>query len=312
MKKIHLLLSALLLIVFVACGDDENEYKIGGKGGATPVDTDPRQTVGPDEAKVNVEFPALKGGDSEVIVHRCILNSKTGEEGINYSLEWDHQKKATRWVCYKMYYSINVSNWSRSNWANGDPWEYDPNVPQQEQQATYSELSGTNPPLPNSTYYQKGHILPSADRLGSKEANGQTYYMTNIYPQVPNLNEEIWAQMEDQVRKWSNKCDTMYVCKGGTIDKESNILGYTKGGHIVPKYFYMALLSKKDDKFKAMAFWIEHKDPTSWPAIKNYAITIKQLENNTGIDFFCNLPDDIEKEVENVRQSQMLNEWGLN
>ena len=312
MKKLHFILSALLLMGFTACGDDSNDYQIGGKGSSTPIETDPRQEVGPAEAKSNIEFPAIKGGNSEIIIHRCILNSTTGEQGINYSLEWDHQKKATRWVCYKMYYSINVSNWNRNNWANGDPWDYDPNVSQSEQQATYSELSNSKPPLPNSTYYQKGHILPSADRLGSKEANGQTYYMTNIYPQVPNLNEKIWAQMEAQVRTWANKCDTLYVCKGGTIDNDNNILDYTKGGHIVPKYFYMALLSKKGDTFKAMAFWIEHIDPTSWPAIKNYAITIQQLEKNTGIDFFCNLPNDIEKEVEEVTRTQMLKDWGLN
>ena len=312
MKKLHFILSALLLMGVVACGDDENDYQIGGRGSYTPVDTDPRQEVGPAEAKSNIEFPALKGGKSEIIIHRCILNSTTGEEGINYSLEWDHDKKATRWVCYKMYYSINVANWNRNNWSNGDPWAYDPNVPQYEQQATYSELSGSKPPLPNSTYYQKGHILPSADRLGSKEANGQTYYMTNIYPQVPNLNQKIWVQMENQVRTWANKCDTLYVCKGGTIDDENNILDYTKGGHIVPKYFYMALLSKKGDTFKAMAFWIEHQDLTSWPAMKNYAITIQQLEKNTGVDFFCNLPNDIEKEVEEVDRTQMLKDWNLN
>jgi len=63
MKKIHLLLSALLLIVFVACGDDENEYKIGGKKGEeTRVQTDDRQSNGPDVAKYNLEFPALKEG----------------------------------------------------------------------------------------------------------------------------------------------------------------------------------------------------------------------------------------------------------
>lgn len=312
MKQLIRLFSAITLLVFVACGDDDNSYNLNKDKGATPIETDPRQEAGPVEVKGNIEFPAIKGGNSEIIIHRCVLNSKTGEEGINYSLEWDHKKKATRWVCYKMYYSVSVSNWSRSNWANGDPWDYDPNVPESEQQATYSELSKSKPPLPNSTYYQKGHILPSADRLGSKEANGQTYYMTNIYPQVPNLNEKIWAQMENQVRAWGNKCDTLYVCKGGTIDDAKNILAYTTGNHIVPKYFYMALLSKKGNTFKAMAFWIEHLDNTSWPAMKNYAITIQDLEKKTGIDFFCNLPDDIENEVETVSQSQMLKDWGLN
>ncbi len=314
MKKFHLFLSALALMAFVACGDDENEYSIG-KGKETRIESDPRQESGPDVAKYSLEFPALKGGKSEVIVHEAIINSTNNKQAVNYCLEWDHDKKATRWVCYQMYKEINSTVWNRKNWANGDPWDYDPYVPQSEQQATYNELSKSTPIkayFPNSDYYQKGHILASADRLSSKEANRQTFYMTNIYPMVSNFNENIWASMENKVRAWAKKADTLFVCKGGTIDKESNIIERTKGNHIVPKYFYMALLSKSGSNFKAMAFWIQHQDNTSWNALKSYAITVAELERKTDIDFFCNLPNDVENEVENVSKSQMLTDWGLN
>ena len=70
MKQLHFFLSTLLLVVFVACGDDSNEYKIGGKTGEdTPVQPDERQSAGPEIAKYNLEFPALKGGNSIVVVH---------------------------------------------------------------------------------------------------------------------------------------------------------------------------------------------------------------------------------------------------
>ncbi len=257
----------------------------------------------------------MKGGTSEVIVHSCKLNSNTGETGVNYGLEWDHQKRATRWVCYQMYTSVCATNWNRNNWPNGDPWAYDPQVPESEQQNTYNELSKTNPPLPNSTYYQKGHILPSADRLGSQEANGQTYYMTNIYPQVGDFNSGIWLTMEGRIRTWANQSDTLYVCKGGTIDDNKNILGYTMaeygghtGNHIVPKFFFMAALSKKGSKVKALGFWAEHKDGTSWGALKDYIVSVDRLEELTGLDFFCNLPDDTENRVE---ADLTLSDWNL-
>lgn len=311
MKHLAPLFFALALTL-VACGDDENEYKIGGgKGVVTPVDPDPRQDNGPEIAKYSLEFPALKGGKSEVIVHEAIINSTTQKKAVNYSLEWDHDKKATRWVCYKMYNAINASVWNRKNWGS-DPWAYDPLVPSNEQQATYSELSKTKPVLANSDYYQRGHILASADRLSSKEANEQTFYMTNIYPMVPNFNEAIWANMESRVRSWAGQADTLFVCKGGTIDKDSDILDRTIGNHIVPKYFYMALLSKSGSKLKAMAFFIQHQDNTSWSALKNYAVNIAELQNKTGVDFFCNLPDDIENEIENVNKTQLLKDWNLN
>ena len=69
----------------------------------------------------------------------------------------------------------------------------------------------------------------------------------------------------------------------------------------MPKYFYMALLhyNKATDTYHAIAFWTLHSNV----ADKNknfgdFAISIDELERRTGIDFFCNLPDDLEKTVE--------------
>lgn len=311
MKSTLSLLPALLLVLFVACGGDDNPYTINPKS-PVPIETDPGQTSGPEIAKYSLDFPQIKGGKSEIIVHEAEINSTTKKRAVNYSLEWDHDKKATRWVCYKMYLDVNASPWNRGNWPNGDPWAYDPSVPQSEQQATYNELSKSTPPLPNSTYYEKGHILASADRLCSQEANGQTFYMTNIYPMVKNFNGGVWATLEGRVRGWANASDTLYVVKGGTIDDEKNILARTIGNHIVPKYFYMALMSKKGNNLTAIGFWLEHKDITSWGNLRDYAFSIKELEDKTGLNFFCNLPDDKEIQIENPDRTQMLKDWSLN
>ena len=76
----------------------------------------------------------------------------------------------------------------------------------------------------------------------------------------------------------------------------------------MPKYFYMAVLSKKGSQWEAMAFWIEHQDVTSWKALQEYAISIDALESKTGLDFFCNLPDDIENKAESTLT---LSYWNL-
>ena len=320
MKTKKLIILCVCALALAACGGDDGPINIHGGGGNSSISDDKsentnKNTSGPIAAQTRYEFPKTKGGTSEVIVHECLLNSSSKETGVNYCLEWDHSKRATRWVCYQMYQSVRASNWNRNNWPNGDPWAYDPLVPEDEQQNTYNELSKTTPPLPNSTYYQKGHILPSADRLCSQDANGQTYYMTNIYPQVGDFNTGIWMTMESRVRTWADQSDTLYVCKGGTIDDSKNILGYTMpsygghtGNHIVPKYFFTALLSKKGSKLKALGFWAEHKDGSSWGALKEYICSVDELEEKTGIDFFCNLPDDTEKTVESTLN---LSDWNL-
>jgi endonuclease G len=236
---------------------------------------------------------------------------------VNFSLEWDHQKKATRWVCWEVNSENRVEKYSRNQlWPNGDPWAYDPKVPQTEQQATYSELSKSYYPgyIPGvhkeSDYlYQKGHICASQDRIYDKEANQQTFYMTNIYPQVGNFNGKTWAKLEGQVRSWGKNSNVMYVCKGGTIDKDSEILGYTIGKHIIPKYFFMAIVSQTTKGVRGIAFWMEHlNEDRSGDLLSKYAMSIDDLESKTGIDFFCNLPDDTENKVEGTLT---LSDWNL-
>lgn len=309
MKHLAPLFFALALIL-VACGDDENEYKIGGGGTTTPVNPDPRQDNGPEIAKYSLEFPALKGGNSVVIVHNAKLNDKLNKSGVNYCVEWDTKIHAQRWSCYKLYADNyksgnKVSRYSASNdgsLSSDCQYPNDPDL-RNEYRLTYDPYKGSG--------YDHGHICPSADRQRAVEANYQTFYITNMQPQIHDFNANIWGDMEEQVRTWAGQFDTLYVCKGGTIDKSEWIIKYLGSGSNkipVPKYFFMALLGKKGSNFKATGFWIA-QDNYSSDKIKNYAVTIQTLQNNTGIDFFCNLPDDIETAVENVSYSQMEKEW---
>ena len=103
--------------------------------------------------------------------------------------------------------------------------------------------------------------------------------------------------------------DTLFICKGGTIDKESQILTRIKGKLIVPKYFFCTLLLKDSRGLRTLGFWFEHsneyhgEDP-----LVDYTMTIDEIEQLTGIDFFCNLPDDTEEKVE--KKCYPI-DWGL-
>ena len=243
-----------------------------------------------------MEMPALKGGENWFMVY------KSPEIGVNFCVEWDTQKRSQRWTAYQMTTTTNTKNWNRNNWPDGDPFQPDYDLPA-EYRTELSDYRGSG--------YNRGHICPSADRLSSKTANGQTFYLTNIQPMVYNLNGYTWEYMEDKVRKWSpsSPSDTMYVCKGGTID---NGQYKTHRGLLVPNYFFMAILVKNNKSgnggYKAMAFWIEHKDENQGGDLKKFAISIDELEAKTGIDFFCNLPDNIEEEVES---KYIPSVWGL-
>lgn len=297
MKPLRIILPLLLLTLsFTSCGSDDDDQS--GNGSQTVVNTNKNNASRQPEL-ARLEFPHLKGG--VVIIHQATLNSKTGEKGVNYSVEWDTQKHAQRWSCYQMYESISVTNTSRYRPDTNTTLTPDSQYPNDEFLST--EYCFTVDPY-KSTGYDHGHICPSADRLGSAEANRQTFYLTNMQPQVNGFNAGVWENLESTLRKWDRNGvrDTLYVCKGGTIDNESQIASYLGTGINripVPKYFFMAILCKNSRGYKAIAFWLEHKAGNdSGDSLKKYAMSVDELEELTGIDFFCNLPDDVETAVE--------------
>lgn len=239
-----------------------------------------------------LEFPKLKGGRSVVVVH------STSTYGVNYAVEWDCDKRAQRWTCYQMYNANSVTNWNRNYWYDtewrGDPFQEDKALPEA-YRTKLTDYRGTG--------FNRGHICPSADRLCSKEANEQTFYLSNMQPQWYAFNAGVWEKMEERVRKWNTSGfrDTLYVCKGGTIDRSDYLIESSRIGIPVPRYFFMAILCKNAEGYKAIAFWVEHKNEDhSTDNLRDYAISIDELEKKTGIDFFCNLPDATENRVESI------------
>ena len=103
--------------------------------------------------------------------------------------------------------------------------------------------------------------------------------------------------------------------KGGTIDDDKLLKnnsypqGKIKGQLPIPKYFFVALLMKTKTTYQAIGFWLEHDNiDHSGDELSKYAMSIDNLEALTGIDFFCNLPDATENEVE---KSFATIKWGL-
>ena len=266
--KSCLYISTVCLLLFASC--DKETITPGSTSQGSPA----------------MEIPMLKGGDSNLFISHS--TSYNGNKTTTYSLEYDCSKKHARWVAFKFYDKTAERNVSRT-----DAWADDPDIPSQ-YRSTREDFSG----------YDRGHICASADRLYSLEANQQTFYYSNMSPQIGNFNQGIWVELEGQVQGWGRNNsfrDTLYVVKGGTIDSENLILTYTNRGPNqlpVPKYYYMALLCKKATGYKTIAFLLEHKNYAKPYNLSRYAVTIDKLEEFTGIDFFPNLPDKAEEIVE--------------
>ena len=292
--------SFLPLLVFslllCACGSDDGDgEKDLNRNRNVP-------TMGMPQEITRLEFPKVKGGTSIVLVHYADVPNS--EENVNYALEWDGEKKANRWTCYQMYASNRVVNTSRYE-SSTNQYPQDPDLPQEYRWAT-DPFRGSG--------YDHGHLCPSADRLYSFEANYQTFFLTNMAPQTHDFNAGVWESMESKLRDWitvsSSRSDTLYVCKGGTIDRDDQVLTTLSNGLIVPKYYFCALLMKNSQGYKALGFWFEHKANKD-ENLEKYVVNIDQLESLTGLDFFCNLDDATEEHVESLPVENVKRAWGL-
>ena len=238
MNKLRLLFyTTCICLTFTACSSDNDDNENTGNNNTNANVIVGTSTVGNKTMPIEIthlEFPKVKGGNSMILVHKALLNKRTNEYGVNYSVEWDTDKKSQRWSCYQMYNGISVANVQRYR-SDTDQYPRDNSIP--------SAYQFTSDPFWR-TGYDHGHICPSADRLGSEEANIQTFYLSNMQPQLNGFNAKVWANMENQLRTWNRTDfrDTLYVCKGGTIDNPTQILETIGQGLIVPKYFYMAIL----------------------------------------------------------------------
>lgn len=295
-------------ITIMSNGETQNLTLIqSGRNGESPnpdpnPDPEPEPDPEPDRPSGyagRIEIPKLKGGNMNLFyTHTSNYN---GKAFITYSAEYDCTKKHTRWVAFTF---DNVSN--KKNTNRSDKWGNDPKIPSAYQ--TYA--SDYDSP------YNKGHLVASADRYVTREANVQTFYYSNMSPQIVKFNGGIWNQMEEKVRTWAGSLsatDTVYVVKGGKIDgniADGTLIEYTGNQVAVPRNYFMAILSLKGGatkNYKAIAFYIDQKTYTS-NSISSYVLSIDKLEQNTGIDFFHNLPKNIEEEVE---RSYNKSDWGL-
>lgn len=314
-KLLFLLLFAAL--PFASCGDDSEDIIISHGGSPSEAGTNSnKNTSGPAEAHYRIEFPHLKETNSVVVIHKAILNKNSKEENVNYCVEWDYTARTQHWSCYQLYSSVNYNspyNVSRY-YADNDgtlsatcQYPNDPDLP--------SQYRLTTDPYKGSGY-DHGHICPSADRLRATECNYQTFYITNMQPQTKVFNGSDkntpaeyspWFRLEENTRSWAGKFDTLYVCKGGVIGNSTKTIGSGSNKIPVPGYFFVALLGKKGSTYKAIGFWMEHLGSyTEKKALSNYAFNIDQLEQLTGFDFFCNLPDETEDAVE---KSYKASDW---
>lgn len=263
---------------------ESGEYKMGRKEAAA-------------SAKW-LELPATDPDDGMDLLTHFYPDGKMR----SYSSYWDYDALVAPWVAYPLCKGI-IGSGARTigsdRTANAFP--LDPLLPLDKQ------------PLLNNSYqngnggaFDRGHQLPQADRKDMR-VNIETFFSTNMTPQLNSLNSNAWAILEQKVRSWAENSatDTMYVVTGCVTEgSELYSLDNDKKKVKVPVGYYKALLRLAKDRatgtsgYNALAVWMDHEKNTATSITKAMTISVDSLERKVGVDFFVNLPKDIQDVVE--------------
>lgn len=253
-----------------------------------------RGNVVPSTTKAWMELPETNDDDGLYFAyHNMTYSDKTMR---NFSYYYDTHNLVSHWVAYPLNKSLRGSGGRTNAWSGVDP-----NFPSSSQRPILDRgFSGGG--------YDRGHQCPSADRVTNDAANMQTFYSTNMTPQASRFNQGIWAGLENLVRSWADKSDTLYVVTGCVVDPNSLNGSYgVVGGYAmdnagkkvaIPTAYYKAVLRyKKDEKevgyagYCGCAVYLEHDSSLGSGSVsKSDLISIDELESILGFDLFVNLP----------------------
>ncbi len=234
--------------------------------------------------RVVINAPDEQGGNPSNTSSDLLLPTVKNGYVVNhefYSLSYDEKNEQAEWVTYYISRKrLNNKRAKRKDWFEKDPLV-------KTGSATYKDYKGSG--------YDKGHLAPAADMAFSVDAMDDCFYMSNMSPQVHNFNGGIWRELEELSRDWARANDKLYVVTGPIFKDDLGQIG-RKNKVTVPGYYYKILVDLEGPEKKAIGFVMPNA--TSNQPVTAYVKTIDEIEEMTGIDFFPELDDDLENELE--------------
>ena len=229
-----------------------------------------------------LELPATSATDKQDLLIHYFPSGKR-----SYAAYWDYDNLVSSWVAYPLC-AGNMGTGGRT-----DSFALDPLLPRDKQQYNvYAYKAG------NGGTYDRGHQIPSADRL-DYQVNLETFFGTNMTPQDPGLNSNAWSVLEGKVRDWAQKSDTLYVVTGCSVAGSTTyVLDFDEKHITVPTGYYKALLRLSKGEYSGLGIWFDNKPNDATSIQKSMVTSIDELEKKVGVDFFVNLPEDVQKTVE--------------
>ncbi|WP_347173786.1 DNA/RNA non-specific endonuclease [Polaribacter uvawellassae] len=196
-----------------------------------------------------------------------------------YTLSYSEKDEQADWVAYKLFKnSINNSIKRKDNFRK------DVNV---------ITGSATLKDYRNSGY-DRGHLAPAKSMSFSDITMSESFYMSNMSPQIPSFNRGIWKKLEEEVRSWISISDSLYVVTGPVLDNPLGKIGESRV--TVPRCFYKTIIRFHKEELFGIGFLLKNEKSNS--SVSSFSVSIDSIEKVTGLDFFHQLDIAIQNQLE--------------
>jgi endonuclease G len=228
------------------------------------------------DQKVNKEPYSFKHLEIPKVGNRDLVVHHTG-----FTLSYNEKHEQASWVAYVLTKEETLSGQERT-----DRFLEDTLV-----------SSGTADDLDyKGTGYDRGHLAPAADMGWSATSMRESFYYSNMSPQLPGFNRGVWKRLEELVRFWAVNYDSVYIITGPVLEDDLPAIGHN---HVsIPRYYYKAILRHRMEGWEGIGFVLPHA--SSSHSLKNFAVSLDSVESITGLDLFIQLPDEMEERIENT------------
>jgi endonuclease G, mitochondrial len=206
-----------------------------------------------------------------------------------YSLCYSEEHEQAHWVKYQ----IDVSDFGSIKRTND--FREDPLITTQSATLADYKRSG----------YDRGHLTPASVNKSSRQAMSESFYMSNMSPQVPSFNRGIWKKLEAQVRNWVNDSNSLVVYTGAVLEADLPSIGSSEVS--IPKYYFKAIYDTTAKGDRAIGFLM--KNEKSKQPLQSFVVTIDSIESLVGYDLFEELGE-IANSYEDLMESNLhLDRW---
>ena len=156
--------------------------------------------------------------------------------------------------------------------------------------------NGVTPSDYTGSGYDRGHLAPAANYKFSQKATDETFVMTNMCPQTPELNRRSWLALEDYIRDLVGFHDTLVVLTGTYGDN-----GKIKNKVTIPEKMWKIAIGKRDNEVLTIIGWIYINDK-SRQFVENTKVSIDDIEQLINRDMQVGLSDQEENTIKIKRR----------